>query len=262
MTALQIRVGTPISRCVWRLAPIWLVTWMAVPLGAAAQTPQRIHQDLHAILSSHAFHTGPLKESDLNRRVKGFADWFAQHAPWLRRLRLAPAFGPGWRIPSTPGLQWLIVLTTFGVAVWLLLKLWPSIRAALTNRTRRTRAGRFPPVEVKRAPAAATPESHLETARDLARNGEYRGAFREAYLALLGLSARAAGCGLSDGWTNVEAVLRLTPLLPASISTPLSRQTAQFERIWYGSAVTHADQVAACISECSRIIQPHVPVDA
>ena len=240
------------------LAPICTVIYVAMPLRATAQTPQRIHQDLHAILSSKDFQSGPLKESDLNRSVKNLAEWVVRHAAWLRRLRLVPQLGSGWRIHSTPGLEWLVLFLTFGAGVWLGIKLWPSIRFAAANRRLRARSNRAAPAAVKLVPAAITPEAHLESAQGLAKNGEYRAAFRAAYLALMGFSARAAGCRLSDGWTNVETAKRLAPLLAPAASTAFHRQTAQFDPIWYGSSIANAGQVEACISECVRMNQPRV----
>jgi hypothetical protein len=198
----------------------------------AFPSPHHVKAEIHSILSTKEFRSA-LRPSPLaalqERMVAIILDILNRIAEWWPDINLAPN-----RLDSA--LEWFVAILAYilmaaGITgvLYVLVQagrriLGPSAggRAAKAERSALSEAG------------VRTPDQALRLAAERARNGEFQGAFRAAYLAiLLWMDARRL-VEYAPSRTNWEYVRAAAGSSLPSVHEPLRTLTGDFDRKVYG----------------------------
>lgn len=205
--------------------------------NARPSPPERSR--LMAILSRSEF---------LHDRSEG---WMARFRRWVSE-QLIQLFDwlPGWRRDQTPwtgGLK-LVVWIMIGLVSLLLIR-------SLLQRTKRAAGERrsLPPalLGVQIAPHA-TPKEFSAKASELAEHGDYRGAVRYLYIALLYHLHQHGLLRLDASSTNHEYVQRLRH--ESTLFPEVQSMTHQFDSIWYGQQMPSEQHYQSFYQQYQRTV--------
>ena len=212
-------------------------------------SPQRVKSEVRSILSTREFRAAwrpswllELQEKVINL-VFDIINWLASV---LSRVEWRPTHLRGF-------LEWTIAVLAYGLAavgivglLYVMLQVGRRLLAAPAGRTPRPASGSAES-DVRSADEA------LRLAAERAQRGEFRDAFRAAYLAVLLWMDSQRMVEYVPSRTNWEYVRAAAGSFPSSVHEPLRTLTGIFDRKVYGGETCGAADYEAALSAYNTI---------
>jgi len=195
-------------------------------LDAPRVDPANQRALLEGILAQSDFQTDSQKESTLQRWIARAWRAFVHFL-----LRIFASRSESVPKPGNASLNVVRVLIAIGLVAALVIGgVWLARR--LRRRVRREKKREVREVRGEEIAEGTTTEDLLAKAAELSRSGDYRGAIRRAYIALLCELEQRGKLRLARAKTNRDYMNEIRSDLVTY--EPVLRLTNTFERVWYG----------------------------